>query len=287
MRSVAVVGSLLAAAASAQGWCIDPTFGDRSPLTILDVDGTDDVSWTAQGFDLEPDGGIVVGGQRAGGFYAAALTLDGVRRVSFGTNGVATAPLMGLSRGEFNAVAVRADGTIALGGEALEFTRMVIVLVRLTSAGELDGTFGTGGVLAPSWWPSPELVNGLAALPDGRLLIGGQGRTQGADYNVFVAAVLPNGGLDPSYGTNGRTDVDFAGGDEFGGAIVLDDQQGVLVPLTTYVGGQFDFGLARLSPSGAIKPVDGGASEPIFTPGPTGVMSSRCSPTGGCCARDS
>ncbi len=239
----------VASQAAAAGWCLDPRFGDGG-LVLLDVGGVDNVHWAAQGLSVLPNGNLVIGGSLDGGFFAARLDGNGQLDPGFGVGGLAIATFPGATQVELNALAVFPDGTVALGGESRGTSNQTrITLARLTSTGALDSIFG-GGTLVPTFLPEPELVNGLVALSDGRLVISGQGRTRGSDFNVFVAALARDGGLDVTFGNVGVTDLDFGGREEFGGAIVQDVQQRLLVPMVTQTPSGDDFGLARLVSSG-------------------------------------
>lgn len=241
--------TVLSGRAAAAGWCVDPAFGDGG-FALLDVRGDDNVFWTAQGLSVLPDGRLVVGGSFDGGFFAARLDAKGRLDPSFGDGGVVEVPFVDMRDVQLNAVATFPNGGVVLGGELRGTSNQLrIALARLLPTGALDPAFG-GGVLLPAFWPEPELVNGLVALPDGRTLIGGHGRTRGTDVNVFVAALDADGGLDPAFGNFGVTHLDVNANDEFGGAIVLDGQQRVLVPMSITTPSGQDFGLARLVSSG-------------------------------------
>jgi uncharacterized delta-60 repeat protein len=64
---------------------------------------------------------------------------------------------------------------------------------RLPLAGDLDSSFGNGGVVTQS------AGGGIAVQPDGRIVVGG-GST--------LARYLPNGSLDPSFGKGGQVGAD-------------------------------------------------------------------------------
>lgn len=260
MRPLAAVVVLLSASAFAQGWCLDRSFSDGG-VFLLDVGGVDNVGWSAQGLDLQTDGRLIVGGTIAGApagrFLAVRLSTNGTLDPTFDGTGVVDVAI-GASNAELETIRVQPDGTIVLAGAAEDPLldgggRLLVVVARLTSAGALDSAFG-GGVLLPRILPHPEIVNGQLPLSNGGVLLAGQGRTRGADYNLFTLALLRDGGLDTSYGDGGISEIDFSGGDEFGAAIAQDQAGRVLVPATTYRGTQFDFGLARLTPNGVLDP---------------------------------
>ena len=63
---------------------------------------------------------------------------------SFGTGGTATVPLAGTLVAD---VGIDADGRIVVGGSSGDLSRRAFTLLRLLSSGQLDPSFGTGGVV--------------------------------------------------------------------------------------------------------------------------------------------
>lgn len=65
--------------------------------------------------------------------------------------------------------------------------------------GELDPTFGTGGQLRLLESNEESYAGAVAVQPDGKILVAG------SDHgNAVVVRLLPNGGLDPSFGSGGQ-----------------------------------------------------------------------------------
>lgn len=156
-------------------------------------DATQDPTWTpfeAYGLPLRldlmtpmPDGGLVIPGS-AGSNQVTRLGPDGLPLASFGTNGVAEVP--GLTDEFVQSVAVQPDGKVLLAGYTGEaFTpagcvpRQQLTVVRLTTGGLLDPTFGIGGrIMLPlrhgAICSSRErnLTARVAVAPDGRFIVG-------------------------------------------------------------------------------------------------------------------
>ena len=72
--------------------------------------------------------------------YAQAGNLD----LTFSGDGKVTTAI-GTNNEEARSVAVQSDGKIVAAGYTYNGTRYSIALVRYTTAGALDNTFGTGG----------------------------------------------------------------------------------------------------------------------------------------------
>ena len=91
---------------------------------------------------------------------------------------------------------------MALGGPA----------VALAAPGDLDPSFGTGGIVITSFGGA-DVASAVAVQPDGKLVVAG--RTNIAGNTVFaLARYNPNGGLDPAFGTGGLVTTDFGSTDQ-------------------------------------------------------------------------
>lgn len=105
----------------------------------------------------------------------------------------------------FRGVAVQPDGGILAVGDT-GGSAPVLAVQRFTASGRPDTTFGAGGVArlpAP-----PEIGTGvggtaIALQPDGRIVVSGTVRQNGAAAGMFVARLLPGGTTDPSFSGDG------------------------------------------------------------------------------------
>src|SRR4051794_2070259 len=154
-----VAGIALAAApagASAAAGDLDPTFSSDGKVSLESAG-----PFVARALAVQADGRLVVAGSSCepgpsgdgtcrtdGGssFRIARLTPDGGLDPEFGANGLVTTPI-GSGRSQAFDVLARADGTIVAGGVAVSGGRDVLALVRYTARGELDPSFGSGGVV--------------------------------------------------------------------------------------------------------------------------------------------
>ena len=174
---------------------------------VYDVPGG---SEEVAGLALDPsDGSIVVAGTNHDGgtqMFAVRISEHGTLLQSFGGgDGVFTyrTSTEGALRDEANAVVRHASGRLVLAGVVgAAFTSGDTALVGLTPSGELDPSFGTGGVRSIS--PAPrDRATDLTTLPDGRLLVAG---TAGADTHhpdVLVARFTAGGAPDTGFGQGG------------------------------------------------------------------------------------
>src|SRR5262245_43372278 len=190
---------------------------------------------------VQPDGKAVVagtftpsGGGTVHDFALARLNADGSLDTSFGSGGRVTLDF-GLtgSNQQAAAVAVQADGKILVGGSvatngtgAWDFA-----LARLTAAGALDPSFGTGG-LETFDFGGDDFLTGLVLQPaDGKIVLAGH--SDQATAAVFVAARLnPDGSADASFGTGGTQTVSFGAFDVANAVTLQPDGKILLVGST-------------------------------------------------------
>lgn len=147
---------------------------------------------------IQPDGKIVISGDSkvtaisAYAFIALRYNTDGSLDTSFNHTGKAYTYVGGLPFGRD--LLLQPDGKIlqcGMGG-------LGIVLVRYNTDGSLDTSFDHTGIYS---------INGdwhechrMALMPDGRIITAGTTDTN----QCSLYRILPNGGIDSSFGTNGR-----------------------------------------------------------------------------------
>ena len=183
---------------------LDPTFtGDGTAVTdfgILDA-GTPSIA-------LGPDGAIVAAAQRLGhtdsGVLVARYRPDGSADGTFDHDGKVALDLPGGE--EVNGVALdQAGRTVVVGGFQPPGSRRYPFVLRLLPNGELDPTFGVGGITSADNGVGNEYYNSVAIQPDGRIVA--SGAASGIDFIVgytVVSRYLPTGAPDPSFGAGGH-----------------------------------------------------------------------------------
>jgi uncharacterized delta-60 repeat protein len=105
-------------------------------------------------------------------------------------------------------VAVQADGKIvAAGFTGMSHYSLDVVVVRYTTAGTLDTTFGRGGKVVTDFVDDGETASAVAIQRDGRIVVAGRSGLGGCALLRYTNAGL----LDRSFGTGGRVVTDLAG----------------------------------------------------------------------------
>ncbi len=191
---------------------VDSTFGGNGAL-LIPSSGADD-----QWFDVAvlPDGSSVAAGivfqTDANRFALGRYLPDGQPDPAFGLNGLVSPDLFN-GREEAYALAVQPDGRIVLGGTAWSSSQTGIrfALARFSPAGKPDSTFGNKGFTAQSMglpgFPENASCVSVALQPDGRIVAGGSLESGGFALMRF----LPDGTLDPAFGTGGKAETQFSG----------------------------------------------------------------------------
>lgn len=183
---------------------LDASFGEGGRVFAA-------ISPTSEGANavaLQPDGKIIVAGYfyssitASADFLVARFNPDGGLDTNFGDNGKAS-----INRGSvdiLNAVVVQPDGKIVGVGETSDGDRAAVV--RFNSNGSVDATFGDdGAVYFELQGFSQERFTKVALLPDGRILVGGNGSVTvpHSGFPGFLVSFNLDGSLSANFGTNG------------------------------------------------------------------------------------
>jgi len=193
---------------------VDDSFGDNGRVTVSFISPIND----AYAVTIAPSGDIVV----AGNYFTGGPTLQtGVARLSstgavLGTMTETQATGPG-GYNSPNAVLVQPDGKIVTAGYYYPGgpNPSNIKMVRFNPDGSRDATFGTDGRV----WMNEginEVIHDVRLLSDGRIIVCG---IRGNDF--LLMRFLPNGQLDPDFGTNGRVTTAFGAGYAIPGNMVV------------------------------------------------------------------
>lgn len=152
----------------------------------------------------DPSGGIIVAAQAyddtgTSDLLAVRYEESGSVDPFFGSAGMRRLDLGG-STESMNDATVQRDGKLVLVGHRREGTASrEMTVVRLTTSGDLDPTFGSNGLSIPATLNNEELVPYAVTISRaGRIYIAGG--CQCADGSLFVVRLQANGALDPAYG---------------------------------------------------------------------------------------
>jgi uncharacterized delta-60 repeat protein len=201
IASLVSIGLARPALAAAGG--LDPTFGTGGKVLTNLGDNSSGAQINAVVSDaaLQSNGDIVVSGNFGLVRYLSSGKLD----TSFGTKGLAT------TTGSAAGVAIEPNGDyLAVGAGTTSSGVSAFEITRFTSSGQLDPTFGTGGVVTTAFPNASDGAAADAALvePSGDILVGGQADVPGTTRNE---PVVTDGAL-AMYNSNGTLDTSFGSG---------------------------------------------------------------------------
>ncbi len=196
---------LVAGRSFAQGdGSLDPTYGanGRVQLPLTDFDFS--------GFYLALDSKerAVVCGSVSAAFFAARLLPNGQPDATFGGGGVAVGVAEdNLAQDAQAALALPGNRTLivvnAYGQDSIDETRLIV----LNEAGQIDTTFGNGGIARFDFNPGlgEEYFSSAVLLPDAKILLVGYTVSSTTDNpRGIVVRLNPDGSLDATFANNGR-----------------------------------------------------------------------------------
>src|SRR6266704_2774391 len=128
--------------------------------------------------------------------------------------------------------------------------------VAEAAAGDLDPTFGTGGMVMTDINRSTDIANAVAIQADGKLVVVGTSYRQNdfSDEDFVVTRYNTDGTLDNTFGVRGKVRTDFPGLAAVPSSVVIQPDGKIVVaggafPLFTFLG---DFKVVRYNPNGSL-----------------------------------
>lgn len=224
---------------------LDTTFGNQGIVQILSGDNT-------KIFDsvLQSDQKIIVAGSATDTRYdlfVARLLTDGTLDSSFGTNGIVQS-LIGQNATAYS-VALQSDGKIVIAGTASSGNTVTGFITRYTTAGVLDSSFGTNGVVTISRTQGIGLFSLFIQSNDALVVAGFQ--TVGSQNQLFCARYTASGSLDASFGSSGFVTTPIGSNDLVQKIVSLSDGSLILVG-STILAGTFVSMTVKLTSSGTF-----------------------------------
>ena len=192
---------------------LDPSFSNDGMVTI-DFGFIDD-SW-GESIALQDDGKIIVAGQVRDLLFdlqcgIARINPDGSLDNSFGTNGVVIRDILSMDN-YINNVAMQGD-KIVVGGMSYDGDDFYITIARFTTEGIADPSFGVNGHISTLLQIDPTIISSIGSMcidSENRILFGIYSMTSG-ESDMAIYRYLPDGDLDPDFGTMGMQVVALPG----------------------------------------------------------------------------
>lgn len=228
---------------------LDPTFASGG-IFIGAMGGF--YQTTCNGLALQGDGKVVLAAMHSADTQMLRLDKNGSLDTSFGTAGIATAGL-----GQLTSVRVQQDGKLVFSG----FDTNDWLVVRRNADGSPDFA------KTIDFSAHVDKAQDLLLDPNGNILVSGTMKTETSTF-VAVTKLAPDGSIDASFGTQGRTLVGELGnggcGYACGNPIVLQKDGKILVAGGTTYYGTASMLLARMTPNGILDTSFGGTGR-VYT----------------------
>lgn len=218
---------------------VDPDFGSAG---VAIADFSEDAY--GRSIALQPDGKILVAGSVGPDFGLARFNSDGSLDLTFSGDGMLTMDFQGFV--DFGqALAVQGDGNIVLAGTASNGVTNDFALARFTANGDLDTSFGTGGLVTTDFGDQ-NVGSAIAIQPDGKILVGGWAFVEGTS-NFALARYKTDGRLDQTFGTGGKLTTAIGPSASITAILVRPDHNVVIVGRTNR-----DIAIARYLDDGSL-----------------------------------
>jgi uncharacterized delta-60 repeat protein len=218
-------------------------------------------------------GAVVVAAVSVVAFAVPSVAAPGQLDPSFGAGGTVVTEFPSSSSGA-RAVVVQADGRVVAAGFAHTNDSIAsdFALTRHAVTGDLDATFGTGGLVRTDFGGRFDEALAVALQPDGRIVVAGSS-SDAAGSDMAVARYRSDGTLDASFDGDGMALVDFDAEASAQAVALQRDGKVVLAGRVDQASGPgccvADFAVARLTSTGVLDRSFGGDGRVVtdFLPG--------------------
>ena len=185
--------------------------------------------------------------------FVAKFNADGTPAAAFGSGGVATVVTLPLASPIVGAAPDGSGRPLLAGTKPPVAQGTDVAIARLTLAGVLDGTFGSGGIATvnvSTTGSRDDAGSGVVVQPNGRIVVGG--RTQAAGGADFMVLRRNGNNTDNGFGTSGVATAHFAAstGDNAGRRVALQSDGKIVIVGGVQVGSDTQCGVARFMPDG-------------------------------------
>ena len=210
-----------------------------------------DANIVFEGADLQADGKIVSVGYNGVAYnelYITRHTPDGDLDITFNGTGYKTFSF-GASYMFAQCVSSLPDNRIAVGGSTFGDA----TIAMFTEAGDFDIFFGGDGVVSFDFGAdNGSKIEKIIPLTDGSMLAAGYAYN-GTNFDFMVLSVLPDGTLNPAFGTDGKVIIDVDGFNDFVlDAEIQNTNDIILAGYALNNAGVSQYAVVRLLPDGSL-----------------------------------
>ncbi len=245
----------------------DNTFGTGSVVnTQVGTAGNN-----ANTVEVQNDGRIIAAGDCYNGnihcFALVRYNPSGSRDSTFGTNGIVITSVGG-SDDAVKSIAVQSDGKIVAVGYTFNTQLHIycLAVVRYDSYGNLDSTFGAGGIdfsflSAAGYYEY--YANAVAIQKNGKIVVAGNSYSYSTippDINIYGDYIIErynaDGTLDNTFGKNGvvttQISTDIGHSEDVPNSVLIQKDGKILAAGYSLNAGYYDFSMARYDSSGNL-----------------------------------
>jgi uncharacterized delta-60 repeat protein len=224
----------------------DTTFGNNG-FVFNNIRAGDDVVCGAVN---QPDGKFIVAGSSNTDFGVARYHFNGQIDKTFGTNGL-TLTSIGGCEDIAMAIVIQNDGKVVVAGSTFNGDNFDFTLVRYTSRGFLDPTFGKGGMVVTAIGTGDDKIFDMVIQLDGKLVVGGSS-FNGQSDDFALVRYNPDGSLDKSFGKGGIVVTEVQKGDEHIYSLAFQPDNKIVAAGNSNNGYNNDFAILRFMPDGSL-----------------------------------
>jgi uncharacterized delta-60 repeat protein len=182
---------------------VDPAFGTGGSTTVA-VGGSASVGGIVQ----RDDGSFIIGTSVNASFMTVALTPGGDLLDTYGSGGISSTPIPGVSTAGVADMALQPDGRVVLAGYGYSNAGTdVFVVARFRAGGAPDPSFSGNGVFTTHFSQGDAYGYGLTILPNGKIVVVGEVDAYSNGSNPAVLRLDPDGTTDTTFGDHGRVMV--------------------------------------------------------------------------------
>jgi uncharacterized delta-60 repeat protein len=209
----------------------DPTFSSDGMMT-LDLAGGGTYYNSSREVIVLADGRIVVAGLVVIGsahyFAIIRLNSNGTFDTTFDSDGYRLDPIL-TDGAMLSDLVMQSDGKLVAVGSVQTTSDRDLVVVRYTTDGSLDNSFGTGGtsILDLNGYDDEGIAIDLQA--DNKIVISGATMNMSGDLDVCVVRLNTNGTLDPTFNSTGIIISNIDGEDDVATGIKVVDGNRILI----------------------------------------------------------
>lgn len=239
---------------------IDSSFGENG-IVFTRIKGN---FIQEEGIAIQPDGKIVVSGtlihtdinNNYDAIIIVRFTSSGQLDSTFNGNGLY---LLRAANNNFAAssLALLSDGKILVSGSAFQyFGKSKFIILKITSSGVLDSTFGKEGISSVFFnyikYASAS-TNAMGIQANGKIVLGGFLQSNGLTEDFALMRFNADGSIDNSFGINGISTTDFGYQDIANSLVIQPDGRIVAVGSSQNTeSGESVFALARYNKNGTL-----------------------------------